>query len=515
LTNPVVPASTEQALTDVDINLAGFTCNSNAIKTLSEAVYSYYPLSLSSLSVIPLSLFDARSINGIGGLQFFVPRYADTLTSLVNSYANLKNNLISDNIEITLTENSIFDTTITMESILTGLSSNVITISEYIQSISTNVNSFFIKLDTLSQSAATSRASLLSDLSDPVYSNVITAPWHQSLVINAVKNGLRNRDMLYLEPYFGLSYVPAVDVKAYGYGLSISATISSYIPRTSTAYSYANSIYTSASNIYASTSNFSNSISRNNEVRQSNITRLGISVDYYTSLFVDLSGLANSITNLNVFAVNTQYHSNWLGIYASEQAWAAYTISTAQSNISTVYFNALSQSNALVDFRITYSNVSAYIISTSFTPIIQEIDRKFSGVSSSPPFGLITYNASVPTTVGIAADYLSNAIVLGNAVDVLYTSALDVQAAIIQIFIDSLDPVNSLSTVSALILSVPQMYATMNDIAKGDIMPSAHLNAISQKLYHCIAGNKFVLDDDDFPEFSKAIEYSIAATIRQ
>ena len=54
LTNPVVPASTEQALTDVDINLAGFTCNSNAIKTLSEAVYSYYPLSLSSLSVIPL-----------------------------------------------------------------------------------------------------------------------------------------------------------------------------------------------------------------------------------------------------------------------------------------------------------------------------------------------------------------------------------------------------------------------------------------------------------------------------
>ena len=466
LTNPVVPASTEQALTDVDINLAGFTCNSNAIKTLSEAVYSYYPLSLSSLSVIPLRLFDPRSIDGIGGLQFFVPRYADTLTSLVNSYATLKNILISDNIEITLTENSIFDTTIKMESILTGLSSNVITISEYIESISSNVNSFFIKLDTLSQSAATSRASLLSDLSDPVYSNVITAPWHQSLVINAVKGGLRNRDMMYLEPYFGLSYVPAVDVKAYGYGLSISATISSYIPRTSTAYSYANSIYTSASNIYASTSNFSNSISRNFEVRQSNITTLGISIDYYTSLFADLNGLANSITNLNVFAVNTQYHSNWLGIYASEQAWAAYTISTAQSNITTIYSNALDQSNELVTFRITYSNVSAAITNASLTPIIDEIGRQFSGVSSSPPFGLITYNASVPTTVGIAADYLSSATLLGNAVDVQYRSALDVQAAIIQVLVDSLDPVNSLSTVSALILSVPQMYATMNDIAK-------------------------------------------------
>ena len=466
LTNPVVPASTEQALTDVDINLAGFTCNSNAIKTLSEAVYSYYPLSLSSLSVIPLRLFDARSIDGIGGLQFFVPRYADTLTSLVNSYSTLKNILISDNIEITLTENSIFDTTIKMESILTGLSSNVITISEYIESISSNVNSFFIKLDTLSQSAATSRASLLSDLSDPVYSSVITAPWHQSLVINAVKGGLRNRDMLYLEPYFGLSYVPAVDVKAYGYGLSISATISSYIPRTSTAYSYANSIYTSASNIYASASNFSNSISRNFEVRQSNITTLGISIDYYTSLFADLNGLANSITNLNVFAVNTQYHSNWLGIYASEQAWAAYTISTAQSNISTIYSNALDQSNELVTFRITYSNVSAAITNASLTPIIDEIGRQFSGVSSSPPFGLITYNASVPTTVGIAADYLSSATLLGNAVDVQYRSALDVQAAIIQVLVDSLDPVNSLSTVSALILSVPQMYATMNDIAK-------------------------------------------------
>ena len=51
---------------------------------------------------------------------------------------------------------------------------------------------------------------------------------------------------------------------------------------------------------------------------------------------------------------------------------------------------------------------------------------------------------------------------------------------------------------------------TMDDIAKGDVMPSANLNAISQKLYQCIAGEQFVLDDDDFPDFSNAIEYSIA-----
>ena len=42
---------------------------------------------------------------------------------------------------------------------------------------------------------------------------------------------------------------------------------------------------------------------------------------------------------------------------------------------------------------------------------------------------------------------------------------------------------------------------TMDDIAKGDVMPSANLNAISQKLYHGIAGEQVVLDDD-FPEFS-------------
>ena len=50
---------------------------------------------------------------------------------------------------------------------------------------------------------------------------------------------------------------------------------------------------------------------------------------------------------------------------------------------------------------------------------------------------------------------------------------------------------------------------TMNDIASGNYLPKSNLSIISQKLYDCISGKKFVLDDDDFPDFSKAIEYSI------
>jgi predicted metal-dependent enzyme (double-stranded beta helix superfamily) len=51
---------------------------------------------------------------------------------------------------------------------------------------------------------------------------------------------------------------------------------------------------------------------------------------------------------------------------------------------------------------------------------------------------------------------------------------------------------------------------TMDDIAKGTYMPKANLSTMSQKLYDCIAGNKFVLNTHDFPDFMKAIEYSIA-----
>jgi len=51
---------------------------------------------------------------------------------------------------------------------------------------------------------------------------------------------------------------------------------------------------------------------------------------------------------------------------------------------------------------------------------------------------------------------------------------------------------------------------TMDDVASGNYLPKPNLSAMSQKLYDCIGGVKFVLDTDDFPDFSKAIEYSIS-----
>jgi len=53
-------------------------------------------------------------------------------------------------------------------------------------------------------------------------------------------------------------------------------------------------------------------------------------------------------------------------------------------------------------------------------------------------------------------------------------------------------------------------HLTMSDIAKGVFLPKANLSLTSQKLYDCISGKSFVLDDADFPEFSQAIEASIA-----
>ena len=40
-------------------------------------------------------------------------------------------------------------------------------------------------------------------------------------------------------------------------------------------------------------------------------------------------------------------------------------------------------------------------------------------------------------------------------------------------------------------------------------MPKSNLSIIGQKLYDCISGKNFVLNTPDFPQFSKAIEYSI------
>ncbi len=50
---------------------------------------------------------------------------------------------------------------------------------------------------------------------------------------------------------------------------------------------------------------------------------------------------------------------------------------------------------------------------------------------------------------------------------------------------------------------------TMGNLARGDVMPSSNLPLTSQKLYYAISGPKIKLDDDDFPNFSKAIEQSI------
>lgn len=50
---------------------------------------------------------------------------------------------------------------------------------------------------------------------------------------------------------------------------------------------------------------------------------------------------------------------------------------------------------------------------------------------------------------------------------------------------------------------------SMIDIASSRYMPKANLSLTAQKLYDCIAGDNFILDTDDFPEFSKAIQNSI------
>ena len=67
------------------------------------------------------------------------------------------------------------------------------------------------------------------------------------------------------------------------------------------------------------------------------------------------------------------------------------------------------------------------------------------------------------------------------------------------------DPVTS--NVPLIVKNTDEL--TMNDIASGLYLPSANLSTISQKLFNCISGKKFILDDDDFPDFSKAIEYNI------
>jgi hypothetical protein len=49
----------------------------------------------------------------------------------------------------------------------------------------------------------------------------------------------------------------------------------------------------------------------------------------------------------------------------------------------------------------------------------------------------------------------------------------------------------------------------MHDIASSKVLPKSHLSPVAETLYDCIGWKSFALDDADFPDFSKAIEYSI------
>ena len=65
-------------------------------------------------------------------------------------------------------------------------------------------------------------------------------------------------------------------------------------------------------------------------------------------------------------------------------------------------------------------------------------------------------------------------------------------------------------TGSVALLVKPTDELTMDAVAAGTCMPVANLSLTSQKLYNCISGRQFSLATPDFPDFVKAIEYSIA-----
>jgi len=51
---------------------------------------------------------------------------------------------------------------------------------------------------------------------------------------------------------------------------------------------------------------------------------------------------------------------------------------------------------------------------------------------------------------------------------------------------------------------------TMTHIASSEFLPKSSLSPTAEKLYDCMSGKNFVLNSPDFPDFAKAIEYSIA-----
>jgi hypothetical protein len=90
-----------------------------------------------------------------------------------------------------------------------------------------------------------------------------------------------------------------------------------------------------------------------------------------------------------------------------------------------------------------------------------------------------------------------------------------------KLFLESLYHIEVIETVSPIELlrdpittSIP-MYVldtdrlSIDDVASGVYLPDSNLDSICQKLFNCISGKNFVLDDPSFPDFSKAIENSI------
>ena len=64
-------------------------------------------------------------------------------------------------------------------------------------------------------------------------------------------------------------------------------------------------------------------------------------------------------------------------------------------------------------------------------------------------------------------------------------------------------------TASVPLLIKDTQNLTMDDVAGTTYLPNAALSPVAQILYNCVSGKNFVLDTPDFPDFSKAIEFSI------
>jgi len=57
-----------------------------------------------------------------------------------------------------------------------------------------------------------------------------------------------------------------------------------------------------------------------------------------------------------------------------------------------------------------------------------------------------------------------------------------------------------------------KMNNSLTSIAKGNHLPYSHLSMVGQRLYNCISGDTFVLNEPDFRNFGKAIEKSVKST---